>query len=674
MKKILFTTFLLFASLQVLIAQVPSQAELDKMMKEANALLKKYGNDSIVKKAIKDQQVTKTTTGYDPDPSSYGNVDNWKFPPKNTSLLASIPKKVFTKTELVGFLTNLYAQVSKNMAPAIVSSVQSISGKYGNDGNRMEDAAISGWYGGYKEEALLLMIKAAVNNPDNGLLLNNCAAMLNMSASEEKAIPLLRYVLQSYPDDAMLLNNLGQSYAGLGAIDTAMVYLMRCINADPEHPEACNTVGQIEAEKGNKEKAIEYLEKSIKGAYTKTAALKLRKIKQGAKLTGLIRPRIKLPEYFNLFKYHLPAQCISVDNAIMADAEHDAFRKMITRQAQVFGAKYAELALKGQQKAMDMMKTNGMGRKLKKEEFMAHPFYELCQTMAGQVLSEYQKDVTELNSKDGKQYQAAMGALEAEYRGRLRSLGFFNTEEERCSAEKELGNSFLPRFAYLTEEWQKKNLHVYRQYFDELIYWHYLALSPSGKDNFNMQFYVFVEQYLVMLGSVAQTKIILPCDAKKITLTKESNEIKEFECPLSISIPFIVGSFDLDCDKIAFSAGEGAIFSYEKNFKSKQSTISIGIGAKLEIGKVSVGPVDAKIGVSVGESLFVSFDGDNKVSDAGLKFGGKFSAGAEIKGGKEISPGKSIEVSRELANREAGAGYTIGINSGINFYTKGLGQ
>lgn len=674
MKKILTTYFLLFVSIHVIPAQVPSQAELDKMMKEANELLKKYGNDSTVKKVIKDQQGTKTTTAYDPDPSAYGNVDNWKFPPKNTGLLASIPKKVFTKTELLSFLNALYTHVSKKMPPAIALSVQAIAKKYNNDGNRMEDAAISGWYGGYKEEGLLLMINAAINAPDNGLLLNNCGALLNMSASEEKAIPILKYVLQSYPDDAMLLNNLGQAYAGLGAIDTAMVYLMRCIQADPNHPEACNTVGQIEAEKGNKEKAIEYLEKSLKGAYTKTAALKLRKIKQGAKLTGLIRPRVKLPEYFNLFKYRLPAQCMSIDNAVLSDGEHEAFRKMITKQAQAFGAKYAALTLKMQQKAMEIVSAGGVGRKLRKEEFMAHPFYELCQTMAGQVLSEYQKDVTELNKKDGKQYQAAIGALDAEYRGRLRSLGPSNTEAERCAAENELANSYLPKFAYLTEEWQKKNLHVYRQYFDELIYWHYLALYPSGKDNFNIQFYAFVEQYLAMIGSVAQTKIILPCDAKKITLNQESNEIKEFECPLSISIPFIVGSFDLDCDKISFSAGEGAIFSYEKNFKTKQSTISIGIGAKLEIGKVSVGPVEAKLGLSAGESLFITFDGDNKVADAGLKFGGKFSAGAEIKGSKEISPGKSIEVTRELANREVGAGYTIGINSGINFYTKGLGQ
>ena len=54
------------------------------------------------------------------------------------------------------------------------------------------------------------MVKAATTSPDDGLILNNCAAILNMSGIEQKAIPILKYILQSYPDNAMLLNNLGR--------------------------------------------------------------------------------------------------------------------------------------------------------------------------------------------------------------------------------------------------------------------------------------------------------------------------------------------------------------------------------------------------------------------------------------------------------------------------------
>ena len=105
----------------------------------------------------------------------------------------------------------------------------------------MSDAAIGGWYTNYREEALLLIIKAAMANPDDGVLLNNCAAMLNMGGLEQIAIPLLKYILQSYPDNGMVLNNIGQGYAGLGETDTAMYYLGRCITSEPDNVEANNT-------------------------------------------------------------------------------------------------------------------------------------------------------------------------------------------------------------------------------------------------------------------------------------------------------------------------------------------------------------------------------------------------------------------------------------------------
>lgn len=670
MTKIVLILSSLFVSFLPAAAQ--TQAEIDKMVKDAQALAKKYTTDTTLKKTISDLQKNNagtTSSLYASDPGSYGNVDNWKFPPKNTALLAALPKKTFTKAELVTFLNDIYSQISKKLTTGVAASVQAIAAKYNNDGNAMGDAAITGWYSNYLEEGLLLIIKASINNPDNKLLLNNCAALLNMGGIEHKAIPILKYLLQSYPENSVVLNNLGQAYAGLGETDTAMLYLGRCIRSEPEHPEACNTAGQIEATKGNKEKAIEYFEKSIKGAYNKTAGLKLRKLKPGTKLTGLIRPKVKLPEYFNLFKYQLPAQCTSVENAVMAEAEHDAFRKMIDKQSKAYGARIAELEQKLQQKVMGLMSTNGAGSVLRKDEFMAHPFYEMCNIMARDVLSEYQKELSDLNTRVKKNCDEALGLLENEYQDRYKTMmkANFNTSEESCAAQNALANSFLPKFAAVTEDYQKKVVLHFRKYFDELAYWHYLSLNPTGADNFKMTYYMFIEHYLVAMGSVAWTKIIKPCNFNSITLTYESNAIKEFECPLEIEIPFIIGKFALDCDKISFSAGEGAVFGYEKNFKTKQSTLSVGIGAKLELGKLSVGPVEAGLSAGVGETLFITFDGENKVADAGLKFGAKLSGGVEVKGQKELTPGKSIEVKKDLGSKEVSVGYSFGISSGFNF-------
>ncbi len=670
MKKIFFIIFLFFISAQFLFAQAPTQAEIDKMMKDANDIIKKYGGDTMVNKALKNAEqqqkqiggATKNSSSklgvssYT-DPGAYGNVDNWKFPPKNKALLALLPKKIFTKAELVSFLNNLYNELSKKLPATTASSVQAMTAQYKNDGNKMGDVAMMGWYSSHPEESILLIVKAATINPDNEVLLNNCAALLNLGGIEQKAIPILKYVLQSYPNNGMLLNNIGQAYAGLGELDTAMVYFGRCLRITPEHAEACGTAGFIEESKGHTEKAVEYFEKSIKSRFSKTIYLKLRKLKKGSRIRPLIRPRIKLPEYFNQFKYDLPPQCISTSNAVMAEAEHNAFRKMITQQVQKFGAMYQELAQKQMQKGMATMNAGGIGRKLNPNEFIAQPFYELCQIMADQVLSDYKKELGEFHTITIKTFASDMAAIDKEYKQKYdEMMGAFAlrcpsgegashancaTEEEICTAKNELANTYLPKFAYLTQEMQEKGKRIFRTYFDELVYWHYLSINPISKDDFRMQYYYFIEQYLTTIGGICTTKIIKPCITTTTTTTKASNNIKEMDCPLDFGISFIVGSIELDCDKFSIEGGELLIFKYERDFKTKESTLNVGIGVNIDLGK----------GFDVGmhEYAFIKFDGNGRYSDGGIKMdafvqatGGDFGAKSEV-------------------------GYTLGIESGWNF-------
>ncbi len=682
MKRIFITLLTLSFSVQFVFAQT-TQAEIDKMMKQSQEQMKKYGNDTSLNKAMKglqDQQKQisdamknkpagnngATNTSLYADPSEYGNVDNWKFPAKNTSLLSSLPKKVFTKPELVSFLNDVYSQLSKKLPAGISLSVQSIAAKYNNNGSKMGDAAVAGWYTNYREESLLLIIKAAANNPDDGLLLNNCAAILEMGGIEQKAIPILKYILQSNPGSSMVLNNLGQAYAGLGETDTAMVYLGRCIKIEPDNPEANNTAGQIEATKGNTEKAIRYFEQSIKGAYNKPAELKLRKIKKDVKIASFVKPRIKIPEYFNQYKYQLPAQCTSTDNAAVAEAEHKAFGEMISNQFKVYGGKLAEMNTR----LIEMM---GPGRPVKKDEFMAQPFSEFCGIMARDLLADFHKE----NVSYDKKYYEERATLENEYQSKYQVLkkGFTEREtkcinenkdcyperEEKCNAFNELANQYLPQFAVITEDWQEKNQVVLKKYFDELIYWHYLNKHPLGGDWFRRQYYEIIVDFLGTLMKVAGTRIIKPCDFKPATAAaKDSIAIQEIECPLEIEIPFIVGKFELSCEKFSFKAGEGAVFGYEKNFKTHQSTVSVGIGLKLELeGKV--GPLKAGVTASTGETFFITFDGNNKFADGGVKFDAKASAGLEAEAGK------SVKGKKDILKEETGVGYRLGIHSGWNF-------
>jgi tetratricopeptide (TPR) repeat protein len=679
MKKTSILLLLLSLSLQFILAQQPTQAELDKMMKQAQGQMKKYGNDSTVNsvmKGLQDQQKKVsdamknqpannkgvTNGSLYADPSDYGNVDNWKFPAKNTALLSSLPKKVFTKPELVSFLNDIYSQLSKKLPAGISSSVQSIAAKYNNDGNKMGDAAIVGWYTNYREESLLLIIKAAANSPDNGLLLNNCAAILNMGGIEQKAIPILKYILQSYPGSSMVLNNLGQAYAGLGETDTAMVYLGRCIKIEPENPEANNTAGQIEATKGNTEKAISYFEQSIKGAYNKPAELKLSKLKKSSSIVPFVRPRVKLPEYFNQFKYKFPAQCTSVDNATTVEAEYIAFRNTVSDQQVNYLRKLNAANINFSQNLPP-------GRIVKKDEFIAQPFHELCSIMARDVLKAFSVDVVSYDKK----YYADIATLENEYQEKFQIIkkdyverekaarkagccGEGNTsccvpDGEECKALNALANQYLPKFAVITEDWQEKNMVVLKKYFDELLYWGYLEFHPYGEANFLVQcFYPAITQYLGMLVKAGITRIIKPCIYEPPTSSSfDSIAIKEMECPLDIVIPLLAGKIQLNCDKFSVSGGEGAVFSYERNFKTHQSTLSAGIGLTLEL-TAKAGPVKAGVSATATETAFITFDGNNGIADFGLKNEAKVSAGATGVGKKEVSIGS-----------------TFGIHSGCNF-------
>jgi hypothetical protein len=283
-----------------------------------------------------------------------------------------------------------------------------------------------------------------------------------------------------------------------------------------------------------------------------------------------------------------------------------------------------------------------------------------------------------LNRVTDKNYTTAMTVLETSYKkesdilekgfeerekrccGEGKDLSCCPSDAEKCKAYNELANRYLPQFAVLTEDWQRKNMTVYQTYFDELIYWSYLTLHPQGDDVFRQQaFYLYIENYLSMLAKISYTRIIHPCIATTQQSTINSNEIKEIECPLEIEIPFIVGKFELNCETFSFSGGEGAVFSYQKDFKTGQSTVSVGAGLKLELG-TKLGPIETKASAGMSETLFICFDGNNKFSDGGLKFTAKASVGTEGEVGDKVKAKKDMK-------KETSLGYTVGINSGWNF-------
>jgi tetratricopeptide (TPR) repeat protein len=645
MKKIFLFIFIFHLTTQFVLAQ-PTAAELKKQMDEIMKKMDEATNDPKLKAAIEEARkmgLQPTNPANTNDIKTTGTSSKLyprKLPAKNNSLLSTIPKKIFSKTELVAYCNDLYKRLSTKINPVKVKAVNDVMAKAGSNSYKNNLMAVSAWYNGAVEEAILMATKTAAQNPDDDVLLNNLSAMLNLGGLEQKAIPVLQTLLQKFPGNAMVLNNMGQAYAGLGDQETAMLFFGRCIAQSPNHPEANNTAGHIELSKGNREKAQAHFENSLKGAYKADASGALRYLDPQPKYRKFFRPRVHIPEYFNFHKYELPAQCESLSQAPAAAAEHTAYRAMLTNLMKKYDAITNEEADITRE---TLLKRYGPGNTQYKS---FPPFVELGVTMLTEVLIEYQNELMEL-ARYNDNFQAETKKLAEEYA---------NTKLKCAPA----ASIFLPRFASLRRDWQIKNIALQTKYLDELIYWSYLA--SHNIHDFRFRFYALISQTLSVLHGLAITYLPYPgCDWKEGSQqTPEGPALAEPECPFTVEFKFVFGKIAADCEKFSFSAGEGVIFKYDKSFKSGQSTISLGIGAQLELGG-GFGGVNIGGGISATECVFISFDGNGNATDAGLKFEATAGVKAELDG----AIGKNINIKKDLTGVEETVGYTIGMESGI---------
>jgi len=669
MKKISAVICFYIFSLAVAFSQ--TQAEMDKMMKEAKAEIDKLKKDPNNKELFKyipdiDSMMNNMSKKEDQPPLINSTSKTSRFE-KNNTLLSQIPKKIFTRIELTAYCKDLYQQFTSTINAVKVKDVTDMMARTGGNMDKLNLAAVASWYNGASEEAILMATKAATQNPDDDILLNNLSAMLNMGGLQQKAIPVIKTLLRKYPDNPMVLNNIGQSYAGLGATDTAMIYLSRCIAKSPHHPEANNTAGQIELAKGNKQKAAEHFEQSLKGAYNNEASRGLKNIDSKKRFGKFIRPRVHIPEYFDPAKYKLPSQCENLQQAATSKADHDAFDKMLERLI----TKYNAIEKEEEKTAEQIFAQTGNYN-------WAHTlptFWALASVMGAETSSDYAEEMFRLDAYN-KNFTQEFKKLESIYEQeqkierskfdkRSEKVGEGNgdptLDKEMCQAYENVANKYLPLFSSMRRDWQVKNLAPKKKYLNELFYWFYL--SSHNIHEFRKLFYSWVADYLSTLKVLNETKIIYPCQRENGDKQKYDDPVlTEPECPFEIEIKFIVGKYSLDCEKVSFSGGEGFIFNYEKKFKSGQSTLSLGIGAQLELGG-GFGGIKIGAGASVSESLFIQLGSNGEVTDAGLKFGVKAGAAAELEG----AIGKKVNIKKDHSKVEASVGYTIGIESGLNF-------
>jgi tetratricopeptide (TPR) repeat protein len=649
-----------------------TEQDLEKMAANAEKMAEKVMKDPRYKKAMAEEIEVNETEG---------------FPSKNKALMATVPSQPLSKPGMSSYLNNLYTAYKTKMPVGAVAAAQQAGINLGNDPDKMGAAAVSSWYNGAPREAILLGISASMKKPEDPLLLNNLSALLNMGGAPYHSLPILRTLVSQYPNNPMILNNIGQAYTGAGELDSAMVYFARCIKQSPNHPEANNTAGQIEESRGNKEAAAQHFENSLKGGYNDGAAKGLDRQDEPSnrRFSRHIKPPLNQP-YFNEFKYKLPRQCQNANEVRYVSQEHEDYRNFIQ------GLKSAYSQLSFQESRKGEAKLEKLRQAAMKNPLIMLQLKNPIQVAAAKALLEWHLDMqaefvdhNRLIERLEKRVQDLVAQYEEKRQNIMKEYGEKKSQfdcgegngegcaaierlsKEECRAIAAMSNAMQAAIATAVADKQQKQLYMARKIFN--IETHYGYLACPNKETANAAFYKACANYLNELDRIAGTPILVAGKCEKDDTDPpskpESDKTHTMECPVDLSIPFVVGKIELNCEKFTFSAGEGLKFKYEKDFGSKQSTLSIGAGLQFEVGR-AFGIFSGEVGASAEQSFYIVFDGDNNISDVGLAMQVEVSAGAEASVDTPGDIGKQY-LTKEILDQKAEFGYTLGVNSGWTF-------
>jgi Tfp pilus assembly protein PilF len=287
----------------------PTQKEMDEMMREIDNM---YKNLTPEERKMYDSMGVKFPNAKNmPKLSDKQLADAWEnddrlFPPKKTSLINSLPKRIFTNAELTEYIKKINRSIPSKLNANTKQLADKVLEQYKTDKNYggMVAAAANGmWVLGFKEPAVYLMGKAVelLPNADNH---NNFAAYLTMTGAAHISIPILEKLNSIHKKNSTIQNNLGHAWLELGDVVKGENYLDSAISIYKNHPQANFTKALLLESRGNKQEAIAAIERSLKHSVTEKKLDKLKQLlKKQTTLDKYRYPKMYFSATFNPGRY-----------------------------------------------------------------------------------------------------------------------------------------------------------------------------------------------------------------------------------------------------------------------------------------------------------------------------------------------------------------------------------
>ena len=544
---------------------------------------------------------------------------------------------------------------------------------------------------------------SAGKNPDDLLTANNLGVALKDMGEFTKALQVLKYANKIKPGIGLVLCNLGWVYREMGYNSLAKQHFDKALEVAPEMTSPYLGLGLIAKCEGNMLKAEEYLKKALAGRYSAVGVKALKQAKEAQPPkpeegnSNKPVPFEKgdegevdipdLPVTENLAQMEQQKEPLENHIAYLESRTQRLFADLQSAQAVirkqqlhaiknpdnsvVFNRDYAkEIMQFGEITDLLFGPNSNYGQALKSGTKMLEnssntilkDLPALQQQMdkslkLGQELIKLIEDMTACG--DNEICKAKVQAEIDRNRRESDEVAFLMCKMNKGEMEVSCSNAF--KNYKLVSDALRDAIPDYYAFTNPVVERMY---SPSFNEFYNLYRELLVLQHLKVLtgyganiadlaSGYSKLKCVEPEPPKPPVEIEKPNLGKKDkkDCPLGdgISKGFGALSFELSCDHVKLSGGEGILWSVKRDFNKHETTIWGGVGAKGDYGKGNVsGEASVGVEVTIGQGDVIKDVAVTSSVKAGL--GGLVEG--EISGRLAMEGGASIETNAGFTTPE----------------------
>lgn len=542
--------------------------------------------------------------------------------------------------------------------------------------------------------SIYTIASSAIQKPDDILTANNLGVVLKDMGEFTKALQVLKYADKLKPNIGLVLCNIGWVYREMGYNNDAKLYFEKALRAAPEMTSPYLGLGLIAKCEGNFAKATEYLRKALADNYSAVGFAAYKKAQEaqppkpeGSQNEPLAKEKgnsgdVSVPEMPLFEKKEKTAgqKELVADYMARLDArtqqlidEYQSTLSVVRKQAEraakdpdnaiVFRRDYAKELMQieditdvlfGKNSIYGQSVMNGAKRLEQNSQLVEKDLSAMQQHLDKSL--RLQQELLKL----AEEFSACgdNDICKARVKAKI-DPKVYEAEQEAyqiCLLGKgEMDNSYSATCKTYREEYGafKEAVSDYYAFTNPILERIY---APSYNELQNLYRQLFVlshEKAVVGIGSglpelaekYNELKCVEPKPSDPPQTPLDDSKLpkkKEKDCPLGKGINQGVGaiSFELDCEHVKLSGGEGILWSVSRDFIKHETKVGVGVGAQGTYGNGNVtGEAKVMVEVTVGQNGAIKNAELSSSVKAGL--GGLIEG--EVTGRVSLEGGPSVE-------------------------------